>query len=259
MNMNKSIGIGVVVGLLGVAGLGGYLMYQPFELTPSGSLQGMGNTAPGSAASASVGSTAAPGSAANLRPSQPEFLTQRNGPNGLGNSPLNGEAFGGAAGLSSVPAIAGTTGMTGTVARAGAAGTAGAAGLGGLAGSSPALPNFPIGKPGTPSIEGIQQRLQALVANGRQPTAKEVDAVLADLQLNQGGNMVGGVNLQALRENLARTDRIGQIAQEIQAIASQPSKADLPRLKSLTDEMQRLQGAITSPTGPALGNQAAVR
>lgn len=107
------------------------------------------------------------------------------------------------------------------------------------------------GQPGAPSIEDIQSRLQGLTANGRQPTAREVDAILADLQRNQGTDVVGGVNLQTLRDNLARADRMQQIAQEVQTLAANPRKEDLPRLQTLSAEMQRLQASVSVPAGPA--------
>lgn len=103
---------------------------------------------------------------------------------------------------------------------------------------------IPIGKSGAPSLDEVQKRLQALVANGRQATPREVEAVLADLQRNQGSNVVNGVNLQMLRDNLIRTDRIQQIALEMQAIAATPRKEDLPRLQTLSAEMQRLSSAM---------------
>lgn len=110
-----------------------------------------------------------------------------------------------------------------------------------------------IGKSNSTSLEQIQQRLQQLTANGRQPSAAEVDAVLADLQKNQGKNAVAGVDLQGLRETLARTDRIQQIGLELQAIATNPSKVDQARLQNLTAEMQRLQSALITgvPRMPA--------
>lgn len=109
---------------------------------------------------------------------------------------------------------------------------------------TPLTASLAIGKPGSTSLEQIQQRLQQLTANGRQPSAAEVDAVLADLQKNQGKNALAGVDLQGLRDTLARTDRIQQIGLELQAIAVNPSKADQARLQSLSAEMQRLQTSL---------------
>lgn len=104
-----------------------------------------------------------------------------------------------------------------------------------------------IGRNGAPSLNHIQGRLQALVAQGRQPTAREVDLVLADLQKNQGTDVVSGVNLQVMRNNLSHTDRIEQIAKEIQTIASNPATVDSPRISALVAQMQRHQAAIVSP------------
>ncbi len=104
-----------------------------------------------------------------------------------------------------------------------------------------------IGKNGAPSLQMIQQRLHALVANGRQPTPREVDQVLADLQQNQGTNVVSGVDLRVMRDNLAHTHRIAEIAKEIQGIAANPTKDDEPRIAALVAEMQRRQGAMVSP------------
>ena len=116
-----------------------------------------------------------------------------------------------------------------------------------------AITPLAIGKPGSTSLEQIQQRLQQLTANGRQPSAAEVDAVLAELQKNQGKNSVAGVDLQGLRDTLARTDRMQQIGLELQSIAANPSKSDQARLQSLAAEMQRLQTALIAgvPRTPA--------
>ena len=105
----------------------------------------------------------------------------------------------------------------------------------------------PIGaaRNAAPTMTELQARLQALSSN-KQPTPREVDALLADLQKNQGSNVVAGVNLQTLRDNLARTERIQQLAQEIQALAASPT-ADTPsQLQPRLDELQRLQAAMTS-------------
>lgn len=110
-----------------------------------------------------------------------------------------------------------------------------------------ALSAIAIGKNGAPSLNLIQQRLQALVADGRQPTPSEVDLVLADLQKNQGSNVVAGVDLQVMRDNLAHTNRIAKIAKEIQGIAANPAKGDELRIAALVAEMQRRQGAMASP------------
>ena len=116
-------------------------------------------------------------------------------------------------------------------------------GVSGLQGGARVSP-IAVGKPGAPTLEDIQKRLLATTANGRQPNAREVDAVLADLQKNQGSNNVAGVDLQKLRTALVNTERIQQLALEMQAIAANPRKDDLPRLQVLATEMQRLQASL---------------
>lgn len=98
--------------------------------------------------------------------------------------------------------------------------------------------------PATP-IEQIQQRLQLLTSSGRPPRAAEVDAVLADLQKIQGNN-VAGVNLTALRDTLARVDRIQQISSEMQAAVSTPGRIDRAKVQGLMLEMQNLQAGMKS-------------
>lgn len=213
--MNKTIGLSVGLGLLMVMGLGAYVWLQMSSSLEQNDSQVLTNRTPARAVNVPQ-----PGSVGG--PSQnAEFSLPGKVPDGMSGQGSRNELS--AASSTSPNALNGPpkTDLAGTQ-----------------------VFGVPIGKPGAPSMEGIQQRLQALLANGRQPTAREVDAVLADLQKNQGGNVVAGVNLQALRDNLARTDRISQIALEIQAIANQPAKSDLVRLQSLSGEMQRIQAAM---------------
>ena len=211
--MNKGLWIGSAAGVLVVMGLGLYFWLESpngrqMEATPVHGAEGA-SVRPGTPPVAGT----QPG--LNARPTPPVLMTPASTP-------------------AAVPG-----GVAGTPApwlTPGAAGSSGADGL-------PAT-GVSIGKPGAPSLNDVQQRLQALVANGRQPTPREVEAVLADLQRNQGSNVVNGVNLQTLRDNLVRTDRIQQIAQEMQVIAANPRKEDLPRLQALSVEMQRLSAAM---------------
>lgn len=96
----------------------------------------------------------------------------------------------------------------------------------------------------TPRLEDIQRQLTALLAHGRQPTIAEVDHLLAELQRSQGSNEVGGINLAALRDNLARTKEIQQLAKEIQRLAEQPGKPDVARMQQLVAQIQQQQAGI---------------
>ncbi len=113
------------------------------------------------------------------------------------------------------------------------------------------VPPAAAGGTGVPTIEDIQARAQAL-GTGKKANAREIDALLADMQKNQGRNVVAGVDLQALRDNLARSERIQQLALEIQALAATPGAATPAQLQTRLDELQQLQAALTaSVTVPA--------
>lgn len=115
-------------------------------------------------------------------------------------------------------------------------------------------PSMAAGRAGAPSLDDIQKRLQAMLAQP-QPDVREVDAVLADLQRNQGSTVVAGVDLQAVRDNLARSERIRQISVEMQALAAKPGPDVPAQLQSRMAEIQRLQagmtGNVAAPAGAA--------
>lgn len=117
-----------------------------------------------------------------------------------------------------------------------------------------AAPAVRAGREGAPTLEQIQERLQGLLASPR-PDVREVDAVLADLQKNQGSKVVAGVDLQAVRDNLARSERIQQVALEMQALAAKPGPDVPAQLQARMAEIQRLQAGmnatISAPAGAA--------
>ncbi len=115
-----------------------------------------------------------------------------------------------------------------------------------------AAPAVRAGREGAPTLDQIQERLQGLLASPR-PDVREVDAVLADLQKNQGSKVVAGVDLQAVRDNLARSERIQQVALEMQALAAKPGPDVPAQLQARMEEIQRLQAgmnaSIAAPAG----------
>lgn len=124
--------------------------------------------------------------------------------------------------------------------------------------ASGAAPAVRAGREGAPTLDQIQQRLQNLLASP-QPDVREVDAVLADLQKNQGSKVVAGVDLQAVRDNLARSERIRQIAVEMQALAAKPGPEVPAQLQARMAEIQRLQAgmnaSVAAPAAPAGANR----
>lgn len=93
------------------------------------------------------------------------------------------------------------------------------------------------------SPDDFQRRLAAMTANGRTPSPRELDALLADMQRSQGSNEVAGVDLGVLRENLRRADQIQTLAKEMEKLVQQP-KPDMPRVQLLMAQIQQLQSGI---------------
>lgn len=116
----------------------------------------------------------------------------------------------------------------------------------GAVATSPAAPGStsptPLGQ--KPGIAEIQQRLAALSAKGANTDPLEVDKVLADLQRVQGGNDLNGIDLSAMRENLQRAAEMQRLAKEMEKIAQNPTKEDMPRLQALMAQIQKQQSGL---------------
>ena len=94
------------------------------------------------------------------------------------------------------------------------------------------------------AYEALQFKMAAMTAGDKTPQAKDLDTILAELQQINGSTEVGGVNLSALRNNLARAEEIQRLGKQMQLIAEAPGKQDLPKLQSLMAEIQRQQAGL---------------
>jgi hypothetical protein len=117
--------------------------------------------------------------------------------------------------------------------------------------------NLPGGAPRISNLSGadadkaksyqiLQAKLAAMTAGGKTPAMKDLDAVLADLQKINGSTDVAGVNLSALRNNLARADEIQRLGKEMQALSQAPGKQDLPKIQSIMAEIQKQQAGMVT-------------
>ncbi len=117
--------------------------------------------------------------------------------------------------------------------------------------------NLPGGAPRISNLTGaeadkakayqiLQAKLAAMTAGGKTPAMKDLDAVLADLQKINGSTDVAGVNLSALRNNLARADEIQRLGKEMQALSQAPGKQDLPKIQSIMAEIQKQQAGMVT-------------
>ena len=94
------------------------------------------------------------------------------------------------------------------------------------------------------AYEALQGKMAAMTAGDKTPQAKDLDTILAELQQINGSTEVGGVNLSALRNNLARAEEIQRLGKQMQLIAEAPGKQDLPKLQSLMAEIQLQQAGL---------------
>ena len=105
-------------------------------------------------------------------------------------------------------------------------------------------PPLGMARPRTsPEMASIQNRLQALITRGN-PSAQEVDAVLADLQRVPGGASIAGLNLNALRDMLQRSDRVQEMAKQMQALAANKDPGSMARMQELVARMKEEQTAL---------------
>lgn len=96
------------------------------------------------------------------------------------------------------------------------------------------------------AYEVLQAKLAVMTAGGKVPAIKELDTVLADLQKINGSTDVGGVNLSALRNNLARADEIQRLSKEMQALSQAPGKQDVAKIQSIMTEIQKQQSGMVT-------------
>lgn len=93
------------------------------------------------------------------------------------------------------------------------------------------------------SLQSIQARLAALSAGGKQPDPRALDALLAELERTQHTTVIGGANIEALRENLAKAAEIGDLAKEMELAAKQPSP-DMQKIQGMMDRIKKLQAGL---------------
>ncbi|GHU31407.1 hypothetical protein AGMMS50256_19830 [Betaproteobacteria bacterium] len=91
----------------------------------------------------------------------------------------------------------------------------------------------------------VQQKMQELTANGRKPSPAELDPLLQELVEIQGTSNIGGVNLQALRDNLKVADRMQTLAKELEAEIKKPQpERDMAKVKSIQEAILREQQGL---------------
>lgn len=104
----------------------------------------------------------------------------------------------------------------------------------------------------------LRTRIQNLTANGRHPTPAEMDSVLGDLERVEGKPVVAGVDLAALRQNLAAVQKLQRISQQLQAETQRPGGGDKKKIEALLAELRQVQAGMNYNVGklpPAVPGQ----
>ncbi len=103
--------------------------------------------------------------------------------------------------------------------------------------------------------EAVRAKILSLTANGRQPTPAEMNTVLGELERIEGSSVISGVNVGALRSNLAKVDEMQRLGEEMRVESTKPNGGDPQKLKELMGRLQKLQAEmrtdIAAPITPA--------
>ncbi len=108
-------------------------------------------------------------------------------------------------------------------------------------------------------LKDIQSRLlQMIRKNPAKIDVQQLDTILTELdQLKDNNGLVGGVNISALRQNLAVTGKVLKLSSQIQQEARKPpGQIDMTKLKAETEQLQELQKKLVPAnlyTAPAPG------
>jgi hypothetical protein len=97
-------------------------------------------------------------------------------------------------------------------------------------------------------LKAMQMALMKSMQETHRADPKQVDALLLKIKQVTGSSTVNGVDIDALRGNLARGGEMQRIAGEMNREATRPGGADPKKIKAYTEQLQALQRqAIASP------------
>lgn len=106
-------------------------------------------------------------------------------------------------------------------------------------------------------VEQAQADLAASMRPGVAPDPVKVDAALLAIREAAGTAIVGGVNLDTVRANLAVSQKIQKIAEQIDLEVKRSGQMDTKKMAMYAAELNRLQQQIRPDvTAPAAGTTA---
>lgn len=97
-------------------------------------------------------------------------------------------------------------------------------------------------------LKAMQMALMKSMQESRRADPKQVDALLVKIKEVTGSSTVNGIDIDALRNHLARAVEIQRVATEMQAEAGKPGGADPKKIKAYAEQLQALQQQNNSVT-----------
>lgn len=97
-------------------------------------------------------------------------------------------------------------------------------------------------------LKEMQMALMKSIQGNHQPDPRQVIGLLDKIKQINGSSVVGGVNLDNLRDNLIRAQEIQRIAAEMSHEAQKPAGADPKKMKAYTEQLQSLQQQLMAAT-----------
>lgn len=106
-------------------------------------------------------------------------------------------------------------------------------------------------------LKAMQMALMKSMQETHRVDPKQVDALLVKIKQVTGSSTVNGIDIDALRSNLARAEEMQRIAGEMSRETTKPGGADPKKLKEYSEQLQVLQRqTLASPilqSRPAAG------
>ena len=93
-------------------------------------------------------------------------------------------------------------------------------------------------------LDAMRDDIVKSMREGKQPDPRKLDAALARVEAAAGQNVVSGVNIDAVRNNLAIAQKLQVIAGELDVESKKTGKLDTDRLRALAAQVQQLQSQM---------------
>lgn len=105
-------------------------------------------------------------------------------------------------------------------------------------------------------LKELQAKFKEISVNGKTPDIDELDRLLGELVDIQGTSVIGGIDLNTLRQNLRVAQEIQVLAKKLEEESKKPER-DQNRILEITKKIQGMQGDL-NPNIMAGGSEGAL-